>query len=204
MANGGSSIIHFGIHSRDDEVALLDLAADTIDVVRFQFAEDIGQSWARSPDASGEFALHSHGIGSQRQLFSAGTTLDDREQLPDMNQSLSKIVINEIHTDPAAGMLQFPVDITLAQNYPNPFNNQTTIRFSVPEQYSFGTEVQLTIFDILGRRVQTLVSEKLFPGEFTIVWNGTTSGGQRVASGMYVYQLIIDSRQSSYRMILSK
>jgi endo-1,4-beta-xylanase len=83
-----------------------------------------------------------------------------------------------------------PEKFILAQNYPNPFNPTTTIKYLIK---SVGTSlmksVQLKIFDILGREIITLVNELQSAGEHTIEWDGKNSAGQKVASGVYFYQL---------------
>jgi hypothetical protein len=68
----------------------------------------------------------------------------------------------------------------LYQNYPNPFNPTTTIRFQIPTS-SF---VTLKVFDLLGREVATLVDEVMTPGSYERTFNG-----ERLASGVYLYQL---------------
>ena len=73
-----------------------------------------------------------------------------------------------------------PADFALAQNYPNPFNPSTTIRFDVPVQ----ARVTLTIFDGLGRKVQTLVDRQLNAGRYSEQWNATA-----FSSGVYYCRL---------------
>ena len=76
--------------------------------------------------------------------------------------------------------IKLPNRYTLSQNYPNPFNPSTTIEFSIPK-----TEfVILKIYNILGKEVATLVSEKLAAGKYRYTWDA--SG---FASGIYIYQL---------------
>ncbi|MBC8044446.1 MAG: T9SS type A sorting domain-containing protein [Rhizobacter sp.] len=73
-----------------------------------------------------------------------------------------------------------PLKFTLKQNYPNPFNPNTLISYQLPTN----SEVQLKIFDVLGREVQTLVSERKAAGNHTVSFNGA-----RLASGIYFYRL---------------
>ena len=79
----------------------------------------------------------------------------------------------------------FPVSYTLEQNYPNPFNPNTTIQYRLPE----GAAVSLQVFDILGRRVKTLVSGELPANLHTAQWDGTDDLGFTVSSGVYFYRL---------------
>jgi hypothetical protein len=69
---------------------------------------------------------------------------------------------------------------TLSQNYPNPFNPSTTIKFELPKS----SDVRLSVFDMLGREVQTLVNEQKQPGRYEAVFDG-----KNLASGVYLYRL---------------
>jgi hypothetical protein len=81
----------------------------------------------------------------------------------------------------------------LNQNYPNPFNPTTTISYEIPK----ATQVRLTVFDILGREVQTLVNETKQPGRYEEIMNGN-----RLASGVYVYRLQAASFIETRRALL--
>ncbi len=74
---------------------------------------------------------------------------------------------------------------TLQQNHPNPFNSSTTIRFALPQT----EEVELSIFNLAGQKVATLVQEPRQMGEYSIRWDGRDDAGQRLASGIYLYRL---------------
>ncbi len=84
-----------------------------------------------------------------------------------------------------------PKEFKLYQNYPNPFNPSTTISYTIPTLETLHatspqlTTVRLTIFDILGREVATLVNKEQQPGFYKVNW----SAGN-YASGMYIYQII--------------
>jgi photosystem II stability/assembly factor-like uncharacterized protein len=73
-----------------------------------------------------------------------------------------------------------PTNFKLIQNYPNPFNSTTTISFHL----STMSDVTLTIYDILGREIETLVNGRLAAGTHQTLWNAS-----KVASGVYLYQL---------------
>lgn len=89
-----------------------------------------------------------------------------------------------------------PQEIDLKPNYPNPFNPTTTIRFALPIQ----DKVTLEIFDILGRKVATLIDNKSFQaGLHKITWNASD-----VSSGMYVYRLVTDTKVISEKMTVIK
>jgi flagellar hook assembly protein FlgD len=87
------------------------------------------------------------------------------------------------------------------QNFPNPFNPQTNISYNIPEEGN----VELSVYNIKGQKVKTLVNETQIRGEHTVVWNGTNKHNKRVASGVYFYKLEInDSKLLINKMLLLK
>jgi hypothetical protein len=75
----------------------------------------------------------------------------------------------------------------LSRNYPNPFNPGTTIQYRLPEEGA----VTLTLYNLRGQAVRTLVRENQNPGDHSILWNGANEAGERVPSGVYVYRLTV-------------
>ncbi|MFQ5607749.1 MAG: T9SS type A sorting domain-containing protein, partial [Candidatus Zixiibacteriota bacterium] len=88
-----------------------------------------------------------------------------------------------------------PKTFALAQNYPNPFNPSTTINFSLPKK----AQVSLAIYNILGRRVATLVDEEVPAGEHSVTWNASN-----FATGIYFYQLKSGETKISKKALLLK
>jgi 5'-nucleotidase len=88
----------------------------------------------------------------------------------------------------------------LDQNVPNPFNPATNISFRLMQN----EPVRLSVFDLQGRLVRTLVDDVRTAGEHTVTWNGTTDSGRRAASGTYLYRLQTGSRVLSRTMTLVK
>jgi hypothetical protein len=88
----------------------------------------------------------------------------------------------------------------LYQNYPNPFNPTTNITFSVPGK----VHATLTIYNIEGRLVKTLVNAEFDAGVKTVMWNGTDSRGNPVSSGVYFYRLNAGTNVVTKKMILLK
>ena len=78
-----------------------------------------------------------------------------------------------------------PHRFSLHQNYPNPFNPETTIRFELPHS----ADVRLTVYNLLGQRIVTLLDEHREEGIHHFMWNGTDRTGRIVPSGMYFYRL---------------
>jgi subtilisin-like proprotein convertase family protein len=90
---------------------------------------------------------------------------------------------------------QIPVKYELKQNYPNPFNPVTRISFSVPRQ----TFVSIRIYDILGREVETLVSETKNAGNYDIEWSAVN-----YASGVYFYRMDAGKFTNVKKMVILK
>lgn len=81
----------------------------------------------------------------------------------------------------------------LGQNYPNPFREATTINYEVEH----AAPVTLAVYDLLGRRVRTLVDERQGPGAHRAVWDGRDASGRPVASGTYFYRLRVGEAVTS-------
>ncbi len=80
---------------------------------------------------------------------------------------------------------EVPTSFELGANHPNPFNPSTTITYALPH----AVEVKLMIFDMLGRRVRTLVDQRQPAGRYAVTWDGRNEQGENVASGTFIYQL---------------
>ena len=91
-----------------------------------------------------------------------------------------------------------PTAFALDQNAPNPFNPSTTIGFSL----THGAQVNLVIYDVLGRLVNTLVDRPLAAGHHQVQWSGADDFGQPVASGVYLYRLRSTAGTAVRKMIL--
>jgi len=92
-----------------------------------------------------------------------------------------------------------PYVFDLKPSYPNPFNPVTTIRFDVGVGDAIMNPLQLTIFDITGRLVETLVNGKLEPGHYEIQWNAS-----RQPSGVYFLKMNSGSFVKTQKLILLK
>jgi len=92
-------------------------------------------------------------------------------------------------------------DCILEQNYPNPFNPSTNISYSIPKP----ANVSLTVFDIGGKKVATLVQNRFQnAGRYKATWDGKDSDGKNAVSGIYVYQLKTEKLVISQKMLLTK
>ena len=90
--------------------------------------------------------------------------------------------------------------IMLGQNYPNPFNPLTAIHY----QLSAAGEVNLSIFNINGQLVRTLVRRLRPAGKHTVQWNGRDDAGRIVSSGLYIYRLSSGDQVKHKRLLLMK
>jgi cytoskeletal protein CcmA (bactofilin family) len=88
----------------------------------------------------------------------------------------------------------------LEQNYPNPFNPSTTIRFSIPE----ADRVSLTVYNIRGQRISTLVDKVLEAGTHQFIWDARAVSNASVSSGVYFYVLQYRNMRQTKRMLLVK
>jgi hypothetical protein len=90
---------------------------------------------------------------------------------------------------------KIPEDFSLSQNYPNPFNPATQIRFTIAEP----NPTTLTVYDVVGRKIITLVNEKLAPGEYEVMFEAGS-----LSSGTYFYVLHSGSQSLRKKMVLLK
>jgi len=88
-----------------------------------------------------------------------------------------------------------PLVFALNQNYPNPFNPKTTITFHL----SIVSEATLSVYDLLGRELVTLVNEKLAPGAYMQEWDA-----RGLPSGVYLYRLAAGDFIETRKLILLK
>jgi len=93
-----------------------------------------------------------------------------------------------------------PVEFALDQNFPNPFNPTTTIQFALPSDAS----VRLSVYDILGREVRSLVNTDMAAGYHNVAWDGRNNKGTSVASGIYIYRIEAGQFVSTKKMMLLK
>ena len=78
-----------------------------------------------------------------------------------------------------------PTAFSLADNFPNPFNPTTTIKYALPQ----AADVELTVYNVVGQPVRTLVAEHQSAGRYVVEWDATNDSGHSLSSGMYFYRL---------------
>ena len=95
---------------------------------------------------------------------------------------------------------QLPHAFNLYNNYPNPFNPVTTICYDLPED----ALVNITIYDIMGRIVRTLINSQQNAGFKSIQWNATNDAGSQLSAGLYLYKIQADNFVQTRKMVLLK
>ena len=95
---------------------------------------------------------------------------------------------------------EIPTTFAVAQNFPNPFNPTTTIKYQLPNS----GHVRLTIYNLLGQKVRTLVNTRQDAGYYQAVWDGRNDQGNQVSSGIYIYRFEGEGFIRTLKMILMK
>ena len=93
-----------------------------------------------------------------------------------------------------------PTEFILYNNYPNPFNPITKFSYGIPREF----KVRITIYDINGRVVKTLIDDKQLAGKRSLTWDAKSDAGIPVATGLYFYRMESGDFQSTKKMIFLK
>ncbi len=96
--------------------------------------------------------------------------------------------------------IELPAEYQLDQNYPNPFNPETCIPFALKES----GRVKMSIYNLKGQRVRTLVDQHLEAGRHSVVWDGLNETGGRLSSGMYIYRIRVNHFTKTRKMQLMR
>ncbi len=135
-------------------------------------------------------------------LAATSVTLDN----PAFNTLVLKVtpsasgLANQIQLDAKDDNVSVPSEFGLNPAYPNPFNPSTEIVYSVSER----SLVELGSYDMLGRKISTLVSGYHDPNKYSVVWNGTNKNGIQVPAGVYFYRMSTESFSEVKKVILLK
>ncbi len=158
--------------------------------------DNAGFNLYRSTDENGEYAkINKFLIASQGDATSGAnyTYLDTLEQAGNYFYKLQSVSltgdtsfygpVSVVLTEIALRKMTIPAEFSLRQNYPNPFNPETHIKYSLPEP----ADITISIYDVNGHLVRTLVSGEMVPGVHSVKWNGRDNNGKKVVSGVYFY-----------------
>ena len=107
------------------------------------------------------------------------------------------VTVEQLNT---AGQSQLPKEFALHQNYPNPFNPVTNLSYDLPGD----AMVNITIYDMMGKVVTTLVNGKQSAGFKSLQWNATNQSGMPISAGIYVYTIQAGQFNETGKMILLK
>ena len=102
--------------------------------------------------------------------------------------------------EPVKVAVDLPSEYELQQNYPNPFNPETRIKFSLKE----AGKVEISIFNMQGQLIRTLVNKSIQPGSHMVVWDGRNNQGVQVPSGAYLYKLRVNGFEQIRKMMFTK
>ncbi len=111
--------------------------------------------------------------------------------------TMKKFILNETdYTNDIAGIAMdvknaslLPETFSIEQNFPNPFNPATTINYQLPKE----SDVTVTIYNMIGQEVRSLVDASQPPGYYSVLWNGRDNNNAPVSSGVYLYKIIAQS-----------
>jgi len=189
-SNEQNDSLAYKFMSRVDRVYTVDLFGKTRtvkEIGNYALANDdtviSGSSWLRETDyLVSDIGLYCtvEGEGGGLQLLLRGCII---------NNDTSGVVTS------IKGSSPIPFAYVLNQNYPNPFNPTTTINFSLNKP----SRVKLIVYDILGRKITTLVDGFKYSGSYSIVFNGSN-----LSSGIYIYCLITDYGNQIKKLVLTK
>ena len=141
-----------------------------------------------------EFSFENSNVYTTYRLNIQSTNGEDKIQIAELE------IYGEILSDVKDNKLHQPIEHFLYQNVPNPFNPSTQIRFSLPKP----TSVKISIYNMMGQRVISLVDQPMNAGLHTITWNGVNAQGFTVASGIYYYSLTSDLGVKTKKMLYLK
>ena len=113
-----------------------------------------------------------------------------------ISEKVSSEYLTKVNEQTGSATNQY--SFSLFQNFPNPFNPSTSIPFNL-KKYGF---VDLSIYNVLGQKVKTLISGHYSEGSHTVTWNARNDSGEQVGAGIYIYQLRHESQIESNKMLL--
>jgi len=113
--------------------------------------------------------------------------------------SQGQLLKKDITTGILGGQL-LPKDFSVSQNYPNPFNPSTVINFQIPKP----SNVKISIYNITGQRIYTLINSWMESGNHHVAWDGKNEKGVKVTSGIYFYHFEAGEFSGVQKMILVK
>ena len=172
--------------------------ASKLEFVQALTEQPLGGSELAGPqvlsDKEGVLALVAHGdLVSDGEVelslvFRAKTEIENTViEITDNQTYDSEFGFNRLALPAPVQLQTRPEVFALANNYPNPFNPATTIKYALPQ----AADVELTVYNVVGQPVRTLVAEHQSAGRYVVEWDATNDNGHSLASGMYFYRLAV-------------
>ena len=172
--------------------------ASKLEFVQALTEQPLGGSELAAPqvlsDKEGVLALVAHGdLVSDGEVelslvFRAKTEIENTViEITDSQTYDSEFGFNRLALPAPVQLQTQPEVFALANNYPNPFNPATTIKYALPQ----AADVELTVYNVVGQPVRTLVAEHQNAGRYVVEWDATNDNGHSLSSGMYFYRLAV-------------
>lgn len=158
-----------------------------------QMVADV-QDWLDNPTSNFGWALSDAVFDSLSVI-----RLTSRDH-PSAQQRPSLTIFYSVPVGIFEDILLLPIDHKLNQNYPNPFNPTTTIEYSLSSR----SHVMISIYNLLGQHVRTLVDEEKRLGSYSVIWDALNSAGRPVSSGIFLYRFQAGNYVESKKMTLLK
>ena len=170
--------------------------ADKLEFVQVLTDQPLGGSEFATPqvlsDEAGELALVAYGDivfdgeVALSLVFRPTTEIENTViEITDNQTYDSEFGFNRLALPVPVQVQTRPEVFALANNYPNPFNPATTIKYALPQ----AADVELTVYNVVGQPVRTLVAEHQSAGRYVVEWDATNDSGHSLSSGMYFYRL---------------
>ncbi len=131
------------------------------------------------------------------QEFTVYNQLSDKYETNKYTNQLSEVNFVKIGNGRSE---EIPKKINSINNYPNPFNPSTIISFFSNQEQ----RIDVSIFNIKGQKIKTLLHDVCSSGENSIQWEGFDNNGKKVSSGIYFYKVESDNQKIMKKMILLK
>ncbi len=170
--------------------------ADKLAFVEVLTEQPLGAGALAAPqvlaDEAGVLAVAAHGdVVAEGEVglslvFRATAAIENTVlEITDSQLYDSEFGVNRLGRPMPVALQTRPEAFALANNYPNPFNPATTIQYALPQ----AADVELTVYNVVGQVVRTLVAQHQNAGRYTVAWDATDDGGHSLSSGMYFYHL---------------
>jgi len=154
-----------------------------------------GEGWlylgATTPNAAGYWSVSVTGLNVGDDV--TATTTDMNMNTSEFAQNIPVVLGIE-----EGGSINIPDAYILEQNFPNPFAARTAINYTLPENAS----VDLTIYDIAGKKIITLINENQQPGYYNVYWQGQDEKGLEASNGVYFYKISTDHFSAIRKLII--